>query len=148
MAFDFDDDIKSRILKQRIDKAREYVKNNVWKQFLKQKIYELGIIPLGVLAIWKIPSIIGWSLVKLFNIDIINNTWFCKNSGYDNAGKIVCDGVNYNNLNIWLFGVIILLVLILFLGINWIIAERKVKNAAADKFKVSYYDVDGYGMSI
>lgn len=139
---------------ERLEKARQYVKDNVWKQFFKQKVYELGIIPLSGLALWKVPTWIGWGIVKLFNLTtssglvcnkIVNGTIMDNFSGamVDNR---ICDGVNYNNGAVWFIGLIILVVLFFFAAINWYCAKETVVEKARYKFSKedssSYDDKD------
>ena len=128
--------------KNRIKQAKEYVNKNVWKRFLKYKIMELGIIPLSILTIWKLPLWIGWGIIKLFNINPVTNKWFCENINMNGTLEIICDNVNYDIEKIWLIGFIILFLIIIFVGLNYWIAHNNIKSEAEDKFNVNSYDDD------
>lgn len=120
--------------------ARQYVKDNIWKQFFKQKLYELGIIPLGILSIWKIPYWTGLGFIKLFGIDPGNNTHFCKDN-LSHISKIVCDGT-INIFSVWFFGCAILAILMAFMYVNWQYAKEKVMWKALKKYpNISNYSL-------
>lgn len=124
---------------ERIKKAEEYIKTNIWKKFWKYKLNELWIIPLSILAIWKVPYWIGLGIVKLFNIPI-TNSWFCE---YANKipGDYTC-GIDYSIGKLWSCGAVILFLLGLIIWINWIYAKQKVEEEAENKFKVNRYDLE------
>ena len=119
--------------KSNLEQAQEYVKDNVWKRFWKYKLFELGIVPTAALAIWKIPTILGWGFINLFNINPAKSTWFCS--------KLVaaCDGVHYSDGQIYGTGFMILAVLIGVIWINWMVAKENVTDEARKKFDISYY---------
>ena len=120
---------KSRNL-QNYDNAREFHKKNTLKKFFTYKLMELGIIPLSILAIWKIPLWTGWAFIKLFGIDAVDTFPFC----HYNILSEECQEISYSM--IWFFGLIILFVLFLFCALNWNLARKKSLEETAEKFGV------------
>jgi len=103
--------------------ADEWKKTAVWKQFFKQKIQELVGIPIAALALWKIPTWLGYGIVKLLNIDLVNNTWFC-------------NGVSYDQIKVWGLGLVIFVIIAAFIGVNYTIAKDRVNDESYRKFSL------------
>jgi hypothetical protein len=117
---------------ERITLTNEYIRKNTWRRFLKYKIYELGIIPSFLLALWKLPLWVGWGIIRLFNINPITNPWFCT------GNTQVCNGITYSIFSIWLFGFFVLFVLSIFIGLNYYFAKSKSEEEAKKKkFKIT-----------
>jgi hypothetical protein len=129
---------------ERINLANLYVKQNIWKRFLKYKTYEFGIIPLAFLTLWKVPWWIGWWVVKIFNIDVYTNPYFCNGTrlGEVASETTICDGVKYNPLTIWLTGFFVCVVVIIFVFMNWKTAKSNLLDEATTKFDVYYSELD------
>jgi hypothetical protein len=120
--------------KERIEIAKLYVKQNIWKRILKYKIYEFGIIPLVLIILWKVPIWIGWWAVKLLHINLYTNTFFCKNIG--TSQEVVCDGVNYYLGAVWSIGALICFIIAVFILFNWKLAKTNLEDEASTKFDV------------
>lgn len=129
--------MKKQTIEQRKELAKKYIDENIWKQFFKQKIYELGVIPLVVLSIWKIPLWLGYLIITIFKIDIENNPFYCSSDIYGN-----CIGA-MPSINIWSMGFILLLLIILFISFNWNYAKNKLLKEAVDKYNLDYFEVYG-----
>lgn len=116
------------------DNAKEFHKKNTIKKFFTYKLMELGIIPLSILAIWKIPLWAGWAFIKLFGIDAENTVPFCqwKDAGFDS----VCVEAVADSFMIWFTGAIVLFIIFLFCAINWNMARKKSLEETAEKFGV------------
>lgn len=124
---------------KRIKLAREYIKKNLWKRIGKYKLIELVVIPFLALGLWKIPTWIGWGIIKLFNIPV-TNYWFCQDTGADTT-KRICDNLNYSTISIWGVGFIFLMLLGMFILINLIIAKNNIEDEAMEKYDISWGDL-------
>jgi len=122
----------------RIKQAKEYVKSNIWKQFWKQKLYELILIPLAILSLWKIPSWIGWGIIKLFNIDPATNKMFCETD----LGLLSNSCIGINEYLVWAWGLVVILIIAAFIIINWIKAKDMVKDEARTKYNLYYNELE------
>jgi len=121
--------------KQRTEGYEQYIKENTWKKFLKYKIMELGIIPLLILALWKLPLWIGHGVLNLFGVNLVTSTFFCTDLNSNLIGTpIICDGISYSQSLVWITGFGILILLIGFIAINWKFAKETVEEEAYDKY--------------
>ncbi len=125
---------------KRIAQAKEYIKKNVWRRFLKYKVIEIIVIPLTILSLWKIPLWIGWAFVKLMKINPETNTWFCVTEQERYFEDVICKG-GINNTTIWLAGFLILGLIIAIISVNWYFASKNVKEEAHDKYELNWYDI-------
>lgn len=119
--------------KKKIDitKIEQDIKKLAWKKFLHYKVLELGIIPLSILIIWKIPLLLGKLLINIFNMSP-NNPLVCKLiNAY--GEKLVCDGINYGLVNTYLLGLESLILLGVFIGANIGFANRNAKEEILNK---------------
>lgn len=130
-----DGEMKGKKIEQaKIEQAREYVRKNTWKRFLKYKVMELGILPLSVLALWKLPLWAGRLFISLFNIDLsIESSWCSK--GLDEVFTPCGSGT------IWMYGLLVLVILGFFVFINWMIARSSVKGEAIEKYKLKWWNI-------
>lgn len=113
---------------KRIEKGKEYIKKNLLKQVLKQKVYELGIIPLCIVFIYYIPYWIGLIVIKITGED-----WYL--SCIVIAQEIMTRG------DFWFVGIFITIMLGLFIWFNIVIAEIKLRGKASEKFDVCISDL-------
>lgn len=108
---------------ERIVEANNYIKQNLLKRILKYKLWELIIIPIIVLAIWKIPYWIGFGIKQLFNL------------------SDVCMGEPCTAGQIWGMGSLVLVILGFFIWINYTFVKSKLEREAVKKFNVQWYDL-------
>jgi len=114
-------------------KAKNYIKDNIWKQFGKQKLFEVGIIPTAIASIYYIPYWIGILMLKLI--------------GYDNYLHFTNLMIQVNQetlirLDIWSLGFMVTAILTAFIFINFILARETLLNRASEKFNVSRFDIN------
>lgn len=114
--------------KNRIKNAKEYLKKNLLKQILKQKVYELGIIPLCIAFIWYVPYWLGFVL-----INITGESWYL--SGLTVSQEIMTRG------DFWVVGIFMVVILAGFIWVNVVVATNKLERKAAKKFDVSRWDL-------
>jgi hypothetical protein len=104
---------------------KEYEKGKVWKQFLKQKVFEIGIIPLSLLLIGFFPYFIGDIVLnKTFHINWLE---FCLWNYTSAELKASCT----NNPTIWIMwivGLIIIVAISAFIIYNWKYAKYKIEE--------------------
>lgn len=116
----------------RKEKAKKYIKKNMLKQVLKQKLYELGIIPVGLSIIVFIPYWIGLLLSKILGEEI-----FLKviNAGKEETLNSISFGYH------WVHGLLVLVILGAFIWANITFAKYRLEKKAADKFNVRRWDL-------
>ena len=108
---------------------KEYSKGKVIRQFFKQKLYEVGIIPTGLAALIFIPYWIGILLInKILNMDLESYCeWAWASPEYIpnciNTGDVV---------SIWFIGLLTLIIIGAFIYFNWSYAKDKVKERFAN----------------
>jgi hypothetical protein len=137
---------KQKVKKYKIDtqELESDINKLTWKKFINYKLTELGIIPICILIFWKLSIWIGWQLIYLFNINILESPIFCNqiDSGkitqgaFGNSPVYICDKINYNLTNIWIFGCFSLLFLIGFIILNYCIARRNARDETLNKNKL------------
>lgn len=112
-------------------KAKEYIKKNMFKQILKQKLYELGIIPVGLSIIAFIPYWIGLLFCKMVGKETILN-WM-------NAGVQQYDKISF--WYHWINGFFILIILGMIVILNFWLAKSKLEKRASKKFDIGRWDL-------
>jgi len=123
--------------------AKKYIKNNLLKQVGKQKLFELGIIPTGLLSIYYIPYWVGLLAVKLIGYDNYLTFINFMNAGAARAAdRIVQDTLTRSDF--YIIGFIASIIVAGFLIINVCVAISKLKNRAKKKFGVSYWDLSDF----
>ena len=119
--------MKKQTEKVDYNKVKEEIKSQTWKIFFKYKFIELFAIPLFVLAMWKVPSWVGWGFIKLFNIDA-GNEFFCERACEIND-CLPCTGI-VSEFSVWGWGLIMIIVFCGFVALNWYFArENAIKKA-------------------
>lgn len=124
---------KSRNL-QNYDNAREFHKKNTFKKFFTYKLMELGIIPLSILAIWKIPLWAGLAIIKILGVNLDTTVPFCQWENIGNVAKCVRPSEDY--VLVWAIGLIMIFILFVFCAVNWNMARKKSLEETAEKFGV------------
>ena len=124
---------------------KEFSKGKVIRRFLKQKLYELGIIPTGIVGFIFLPYWMGWGVIKLFKIDYLHNLLICNkidtnekiisNFGGIESLKKVCDGINYDPFSIWFIGMLTLVISGGFIAYNWHLAKESVLKEFRKKYE-------------
>jgi len=123
---------------KRVEQAKKDKKKLTWKYFFKQKLFEVGIIPSALGAIVFLPYYLGWGLIKLFKINPVTSTLFCKNIS-ESMEPILCDGINYSPANIWFLGELSIVLITGFIVINWGIASDRAERKAKEKNNLTHY---------
>jgi hypothetical protein len=121
-------------------KARAYYLAKTWQKFFFYKVCELGLIPIAIFLLWKLPLWTGWGFIKLFGIDAATNIWFCDGAAWTGWGQCTTGA---DNLMIWFAGFIILLLLSVFILVNYLRAEDKASDEAATKYDITYGELYG-----
>lgn len=107
---------------------KEYSKGKVWKQFIKQKIYEIGIIPVSIFVLGLIPFWTG---------DIISNKIFYINwLKWCLWNKLTPESIasctsTPDGVLIWVIGILFYTLLFAITYMNWHWAKGVIK----DKFE-------------
>ena len=131
-------------LKKREMAAKKYIKDNIWKQVGKQKIYELGIIPTTLASIWYIPYWVGLLAVKAIGHDNYLIFINALNSGVIIEDRIIQEVLTRGDF--WFIGFFFTIILGAFIALNVAIAVGKLKDRAKKKFDVSLYDLSDFRM--
>lgn len=115
--------------------VQDFIKTKTWDKFFRYKLKEILYLPAIILFLWKVPLLIGWGFIRLFNINPLTHHLFCVDTDISET-KIICDGINYNLNQIWSFGFAMLIVFGFFVLINWAIARDNSKREAEKEFGI------------
>lgn len=97
-----------------------------WKKFFKYKLMELILIPLGLLALWKVPGWLGWLVAKIFHINSIEDYERCDYSAI--TGAINCTQISGDHSAVaWFLGLGTILVLSIFIIANYTHAKENAR---------------------
>lgn len=113
--------------------TNEIRRSRTWKNFWQQKLLELGIIPTGILFIIYIPYYVGKGLANIIGED--------KLLLIKNFGNLLEDITFLEHSDFWSFGFLALLLVVLFILINWFLAKMRTDNQLDEE---GYVDEDGY----
>jgi hypothetical protein len=122
--------------------AKKYIKDNIWKQIGKQKIYELGIIPTILASIWYVPYWVGLLAAKAIGHDNYLIFINALNRSGNMINPIIQDTLTRGDF--YFIGFFTIIILAGFIAINFGIAISRLKDRAQEKFNVSDYDLSDF----